>query len=153
MPTERYCGTGPRVGAGSAKLPRMEIIGSRPPSKPGPAEWFTGQVWLDQIAAVQAPSRLTALSVHFSPGARTAWHTHPFGQTLHVLEGVGRCCTRGGEVQEIRAGDTIRWAPGEEHWHGAAPGHFMTHLALQEADESDTTTYWLDHVSDADYGA
>ena len=70
-----------------------------------------------------------------------------------MLEGVGRCGTRGGEVQEIRPGDTIRWAPGEEHWHGAAPGHFMTHLALQEADETETTTYWLDHVSDADYGA
>jgi quercetin dioxygenase-like cupin family protein len=130
----------------------MEIFGAREPTTPGPAEWFTGPVWLDQIAAVRPPSRLNAVRVRFGPGARTAWHSHPFGQTLHVLEGFGRCCTRGGTVHEIRAGDTIRWDPGEQHWHGAAPGHFMTHLALQEIDDQHETTYWLNHVSEEEYG-
>jgi quercetin dioxygenase-like cupin family protein len=131
----------------------MEIDRTGPPSKRGPADWFTGEVWLDQIASARPPSRQAALSVHFRPGARTAWHHHPFGQVLHVLEGVGRAQTRGGPVQVIRAGDTIRFDPDEEHWHGAAPDRFMTHLALQETADDGQTTYWLTHVTDAEYGA
>lgn len=129
----------------------MEIERERPSSRPGPADWFTGAVWLDPIAEAQPPSRLAALSVHFSPGARTAWHHHPFGQVLHVLEGAGRAQTRGGPVEVIRAGDTVRFAPDEEHWHGAGPETFMTHLALQEAGDDGRTTLWLEHVTDAEY--
>jgi len=117
----------------------------------GPAEWFTGEVWLDQIAAGESPSRLRAASVHFTPGARTAWHSHPVGQVLHVTEGAGRVQSKGGAVTEIRAGDTVHAEPGEVHWHGAAPHSFMTHLALQEAGPDGTTADWLEHVTDAEY--
>jgi quercetin dioxygenase-like cupin family protein len=129
----------------------MEIIRTPAETKQGPADWFTGTVWLDAIALPEGASRLRALSVHFHPGARTAWHTHPVGQVLRVLEGAGRAGRRGGPVEEIRAGDTVRFAPGEEHWHGAAPGHFMTHLALQEVDDAGADAVWLEHVTDAEY--
>jgi quercetin dioxygenase-like cupin family protein len=130
----------------------MEIDGSRPESMKGPDEWFTGDVWLDTIQAVgEPPSRMQALSVHFSPGARTAWHTHPKGQVLYVVEGEGRAQTRGGPVETIRPGDTVRIAASEQHWHGAAPRTFMTHLALQEADSDGVPTYWDEHVSDEQY--
>jgi quercetin dioxygenase-like cupin family protein len=89
--------------------------------------------------------------VHFTPGARTAWHTHPNGQTIFVLEGVGLCQRRGGPVETIRAGDRVLFEPGEEHWHGAAPDCFMTHLALQQPDEAGTTATWGEHVTDAEY--
>jgi quercetin dioxygenase-like cupin family protein len=92
--------------------------------------------------------RAQLLSVHFTPGARTAWHKHPHGQVLHVTEGEGRVQTRGGPVETIRAGDTITFEPDEEHWHGASPTTFMTHLALQEADDEGVPAYWGDHVSD-----
>jgi quercetin dioxygenase-like cupin family protein len=92
----------------------------------GPAEWFTGAVYVDAVAAPSASSRVSASSVHFTPGARTAWHTHPHGQTIYVTEGVGRCQRRGGPVEVIRAGDRVFFEPGEEHWHGAAPDRFMT---------------------------
>lgn len=123
----------------------------RPSTQPGPADWFTGQVWLDEIASGPPPSRLRALRVHFSPGARTAWHAHPLGQVLHVLEGTGRVQRQGGGVSEIRAGDTVHAEPGEVHWHGAAPHSFMTHLAMQEAGPDGATTEWGDHVSEAEY--
>jgi len=122
-----------------------------PRTKAGPADWFTGQVWLDEIAADESPSRLRALSVHFTPGARTAWHSHPVGQVLHVTEGTGRVQSKGGAITEIRAGDTVHAEPGEVHWHGAAPHSFMTHLALQEAGPDGATTDWLEHVTDAEF--
>jgi quercetin dioxygenase-like cupin family protein len=130
----------------------MEIDRTRSDSVRGPTERFTGEVWLDTIhPGGPPPSRVEALSVHFAPGARTAWHRHPLGQVLYVLEGEGRAQTRGGEMQAIRAGDTIRFAPDEEHWHGAAPGTFMTHLALQEGDDDGVPAYWGEHVSDEEY--
>src|SRR5580698_11624845 len=99
----------------------------------GPAAWFTGTVWIDEIVTGAAPSRLKANRVSFEPGARTAWHTHPLGQTLHVVSGVGRVQLLGGPVREIRAGDTVWIAPGEKHWHGAGPTTAMVHIAMQEA--------------------
>ena len=91
--------------------------------------------------------------MHFTPGARTGWHKHPNGQVLHVTEGVGLAQRRGGGVEQIRAGDTVRFDAGEDHWHGAAPGHFMTHLALHEADEDGNDAYWGEKVSDEEYFA
>lgn len=119
----------------------------------GPGEWFTGTVYIDTVAKPSEPSRLAAASVHFAPSARTAWHTHPLGQTIHVIEGVGLCGRRGGEIEVIRPGDRVFFEPGEEHWHGAAPNHFMTHLAMHEADEAGSTVVWGEHVSEAEYGA
>ena len=131
----------------------MEITRTHPETRPGPAEWFTGQVWIDDIAAPPPPSRLHIVSVHFTPGARTAWHTHPLGQVLHVTEGAGLAQRRGAPAEVIRAGDTVRFAPGEEHWHGAAPDHFMTHLALHEHAEDGIATHWLTHVTHDEYAA
>ncbi|WP_431041084.1 (R)-mandelonitrile lyase [Streptomyces sp. P1-3] len=126
----------------------MDITRNRPESVRGPAEHFTGTVWLDQIAAPAAPSRLRMFSVHFAPGARTAWHSHPHGQVLHVTEGQGLVQREGGPVEEIRAGDTVWIEPGEKHWHGAAPRTFMTHLAAVEAAEDGTTVDWAELVDD-----
>jgi quercetin dioxygenase-like cupin family protein len=119
----------------------------------GPAEWFTGTVYMDPVATPAQPSRVAASSVHFTPGARTAWHTHPLGQTLFVLEGVGRCQRDGGPVEEIRPGDRVYFEPGERHWHGAAPTRFMTHIAIQETDETGSYIDWGEHVTDEEYGA
>ena len=91
--------------------------------------------------------------VHFTPGARTAWHTHPLGQTIYVTEGVGRCQRRGGPIGEIRPGDGVFFEPGEEHWHGAAPDRFMTHLAMQQTDDAGSPVTWGEHVTDAEYGS
>jgi quercetin dioxygenase-like cupin family protein len=124
----------------------VEVIRKRPATQAGPAERFTGSVWLDLLGAPPAPSAVQVLAVHFTPGARTAWHTHPVGQLLHVLEGEGRAQHGGGPREEIRAGDSVQIPPGEWHWHGAAPDHFMTHLAVQEGE-----TEWGDPVSDEDY--
>ena len=129
----------------------MQISRTSPDTKRGPEEWFSGAVHIDFIALPEGSSRLRALSVHFPPGARTAWHTHPVGQVLHVVEGEGRAARRGGPVETIRAGDTIRFEPGEEHWHGAAPASFMTHLALQEVDANGADATWLELVTDAEY--
>ncbi|MDP9227969.1 MAG: cupin domain-containing protein [Actinomycetota bacterium] len=129
----------------------MEIDRDPPKSKRGPEDWFTGEVWMEEIASPPAPARIQALSVRFTPGARTAWHRHPFGQVLHVTEGEGRAQRKGGPVEVIRPGDRISFEPGEEHWHGAAPATGMTHLALQEADEDRVPTYWGEHVADDDY--
>jgi quercetin dioxygenase-like cupin family protein len=115
-----------------------------------PAEWFTGTVWHDSLVEAPAPARLRAARVSFEPGARTAWHTHPLGQTLHVLSGVGRVQSWGGTVRTIRPGDTIWIPPGEKHWHGAAPTSGMVHIAMQEALDGSFAD-WLEHVSDADY--
>ncbi|TCJ20059.1 cupin domain-containing protein [Rubrobacter taiwanensis] len=119
----------------------------------GPGEWFTGTVYIDPVATPSGSSRLAALSVHFTPGSRTAWHTHPNGQTIYVTEGVGLCQRRGGSVEVIRPGDRVFFEPGEEHWHGAAPGHFMTHIAMQQTDEEGNAALWGEHVSDEEYGA
>jgi quercetin dioxygenase-like cupin family protein len=119
----------------------------------GPETWFTGTVWIDEIAAGVAPSRMKALLVSFQPGTRTAWHTHPVGQTLHVLSGVGRVQRKGEPVREIRPGDTVVIEPGEMHWHGAAPGHTMVHLAIYERDENGIDADWHEHVTEEEYTA
>jgi quercetin dioxygenase-like cupin family protein len=119
----------------------------------GPSEWFTGAVYIDTVAAPSDGSRITASSVHFTPGARTAWHTHPNGQTIHVTEGVGKVQRRGGAVEAIRPGDRVFFEPGEEHWHGAAPTRFMTHLSLVEIDDEGNSATWGPHVSDEEYAA
>ena len=133
----------------------MQITSNSPDTATAtaPREWFTGSVYIDPLAAPTGPSRLQAASVHFTPGARTAWHTHPFGQTIYVTEGVGRCQRRGGAIEMIRAGDRVHFEPGEEHWHGAAPTRFMTHLAMQEVDDEGNPATWGEHVSDEEYGA
>jgi quercetin dioxygenase-like cupin family protein len=117
----------------------------------GPSDWFSGDVYVDAVAAPSGPSRTAAASVHFAPGARTAWHTHPLGQTIFVTEGLGRCQREGGPIEEIRPGDRVFFEPAENHWHGAAPDRFMTHLAIQEADESGSPVTWGEHVGDAEY--
>src|SRR3712207_783818 len=129
----------------------MKITRTTRDSRRGPVDWFTGEVWLDEIAGTAPPSRLAALNVHFSPGARTAWHRHPFGQVIHVTEGVGRVQREGGRIEEIRAGDTVRFDPDENHWHGAAPHRFMAHIAIQEVDHEGIAAYWGEQVSEADY--
>jgi len=129
----------------------MQITRSTLATIKGPADWFTGEVYLDTIAEPTSESRYAAAAVHFTPGARTAWHTHPFGQTILVTEGVGRCQCEGGPVQEIRPGDRVFFEPGENHWHGAAPDRFMVHTAIQQVDDSGSPVTWGEHVSDADY--
>jgi quercetin dioxygenase-like cupin family protein len=130
-------------------------IQPKKPSNKGPAEMFTGDVWFDVIAKGEDPSRLRVNMVRFAPGAHTAWHTHANGQTLHVTEGRGLVQSRGGNVVEIRPGDTIYTPPGEWHWHGAAPEHFMSHLAMWEGlgeGQDGPETEWGGHVADEDYG-
>src|SRR5256886_6406467 len=131
----------------------MEIIRSRPQTTNPPPEWFTGRAYIDQITPPDGASRLRTFRVHFTPGARTAWHTHPHGQVLHVTDGVGRVQRRGGPVEQLHVGDTVRIEPGEEHWHGAGASHFMTHLAIHEAGEDGVDADWGDHVSDEEYDA
>ena len=131
----------------------MLITRSSLATQKGPADWFTGDVYIDAVAEVAAPWRTAAALVHFTPGARTAWHTHPIGQTIFVTEGVGLCQREGGQVEEIRPGDRVFFEPGENHWHGAAPDRFMAHIAIQEADESGSPVAWGRHVTDEEYGA
>jgi quercetin dioxygenase-like cupin family protein len=129
----------------------MQITRNSLETNVGPSDWFTGTVYVDPVATASAPSRLTASSVHFTPGARTAWHTHPYGQTIHVTEGIGRCQREGGPIEEILPGDRVYFEPGENHWHGAAPNRFMTHLAMQEVDDSGSPVVWGRHVTDDEY--
>jgi quercetin dioxygenase-like cupin family protein len=131
----------------------MQIIRSSIATGKGPADWFTGGVYVEAVTSPTPPSRLQAASVHFTPGARTAWHTHPVGQTIYVLEGVGRCQRRGGPVEVIRPGDRAFFEPGEDHWHGAAPDRLMTHLAMLEVDDNGNSATWGEHVSDDEYTA
>jgi quercetin dioxygenase-like cupin family protein len=131
----------------------MEITRNAIETVPGPSEWFTGDVYIDSVAAASAGSRAQASSVHFTPGARTAWHTHPNGQTIWVTEGVGLAQRRGGPVEVIRPGDRVFFEPGEEHWHGAAPTRFMTHIAIVEVDDEGKPADWGEHVTDDEYGA
>jgi quercetin dioxygenase-like cupin family protein len=129
----------------------MQITRNSVETMKGSGDWFTGDVYVDAIAAPEPPARAAAGRVHFTPGARTAWHTHPFGQTIFVTEGVGRCQREGGPVEEIGPGDRVYFEPGENHWHGAAPDRFMTHIAIQEVDESGSPVTWGDHVTDSEY--
>jgi quercetin dioxygenase-like cupin family protein len=119
----------------------------------GPTDWFTGSVYIDAVAAPAEGTRLSASSVHFTPGARTHWHTHPNGQTIWVTEGIGLCQRRGGPIEVIRPGDRVFFAPGEDHWHGAAATRFMTHIAMVEVDDEGKAATWGDPVSDEEYGA
>lgn len=121
-------------------------------SRRGPEGWFTGTVWQDPIVEAPEPARLRAVTVTFLPGARTAWHTHPLGQTLLVTAGRGRVQVAGGPVREIPPGDVVWIPPGEKHWHGAAPDALMVHVAMQEALDG-TAVDWLEPVADEDYGA
>jgi quercetin dioxygenase-like cupin family protein len=129
----------------------IHLAGSRP-SRRAPKENFTGTVWQDPIITQQAPARLVANRVGFEPGARTAWHSHPLGQTLYVLSGVGRIQAKGGPIREIRAGDVVWIPPEEKHWHGGAPTTGMVHMAMQESLDGKTAT-WMEHVTDAEYSA
>ena len=131
----------------------MEIkrSGSQPSGK-GPAEYFTGTVRIDPLFNPPAPARAFGASVTFEPGARTAWHTHPLGQTLIVTAGCGRICCWGGPVEEIRPGDVVWIPPSEKHWHGATPTTAMTHIAIQEQLDGKAAD-WMEHVSDEQYKA
>lgn len=137
----------------SLKVSGMEItrVGSRASGK-GPEDWFTGTVRIDLLFEPKAPARTAGASVTFEPGARTAWHVHPLGQTLIVTAGCGRAQREGGAIEEIRPGDVIWFAPGEKHWHGAAPATAMTHIAIQEALDGKLVE-WLEKVSDEEYSA
>ena len=127
----------------------IKRAGSRPSSK-GPADWFTGTVRIDPLFSAPEPARAGGALVTFEPGARTAWHTHPLGQTLIVTAGCGWVQREGGLVEEIRPGDVIWFAPGEKHWHGAAATTAMTHIAVQEK-ENGSPVDWLEQVSDGQY--
>jgi quercetin dioxygenase-like cupin family protein len=131
----------------------MEITRSgAQPSRKGPAEWFTGTVRIDPLFSAPSPARAAGSSVTFEPGARTAWHTHPLGQTLIVTAGFGLVQREGGAIEEIRPGDVVWFAPGEKHWHGASPAAAMTHIAIQEALDGKAVD-WMEHVADAQYAA
>jgi quercetin dioxygenase-like cupin family protein len=130
----------------------VEITRNYKETTKGPSEWFTGDVYVDAIAAPSHGSRLNASSVHFTPGARTAWHTHPNGQTIYVTEGIGRVGRRGDDAVVIRPGDRVFFEPGEDHWHGAAPARFMTHLSMVEVDDDGNSATWAAHVTDEEYG-
>jgi quercetin dioxygenase-like cupin family protein len=121
-------------------------------SAPG-AEWcFTGTVFIDGVRSPDEQSAVGCAHVRFAPGARTAWHSHPKGQTLYVTDGIGLVARRGGEAHEIRPGDVVYIEPGEEHWHGATSDRFMAHVAIQEADANGDVVTWLNHVNDQEYG-
>ena len=129
----------------------MEITrnGSQPSTR-GPADWFTGTVRIDRLFPARAPARAVGASVTFEPGARTAWHTHPLGQTLIVTAGAGRVQRWGGPIEAINPGDIVWFSPGEKHWHGAAPTTAVTHIAVQERLDGKAVD-WLEHVSDDQY--
>src|ERR1700729_1253085 len=129
---------------------QLKRAGSQPSQK-GPASWFTGNVRIDPLNTAPEPARVSCASVTFEPGARTAWHTHPLGQTLVITAGRGRVQREGGPVEEVNPGDVVWFAPGEKHWHGAAAATGMTHIAIQER-LNGTVVDWLEHVSDQQYG-
>jgi len=130
-------------------------VQAKQPTAMGPAEWFTGDVWIDSIARGEEPSRVRVSAVRFTPSARTAWHSHAVGQTLYVTEGRGLVQSRRGDIAEIRSGDIIYTPADEWHWHGAAPNHFMTHLSITEAVPGDQRpeAAWGDHVTDDEYNS
>ena len=129
----------------------MEITrnGSRESAK-GPADWFTGNVRIDPLFESPDPARARGATVTFEPGARTAWHTHPLGQTLIITTGLGRVQREGGPIEEVRPGDVVWFPPNEKHWHGAGPATAMSHIAIQEALDGEVVK-WMDHVSDEQY--
>jgi quercetin dioxygenase-like cupin family protein len=129
----------------------MQVTRNDLPTGLGPSDWFTGAVYIDTIASPSGGSRINASNVHFTPGARTAWHTHPHGQTVWVMEGVGYCQRRGGPIDVIRPGDRVFFEPGEEHWHGASPNRLMVHMAMLEVDDQGNPATWGDHVTDEEY--
>jgi quercetin dioxygenase-like cupin family protein len=131
----------------------MQITRNSIETAAGPSDWFTGSVYIDAVAAPADGSRLSASNVHFTPGARTHWHTHPNGQTIWVTEGVGLAQKRGGPVEVIRPGDRVFFEPGEEHWHGAAATRFMVHIAIVEVDDDGNAATWGEPVSDEEYAA
>jgi quercetin dioxygenase-like cupin family protein len=136
----------PQKSISTMKITRA---GSQPSNK-GPADWFSGTVRVDPLFQAPAPARAVGASVTFEPGARTAWHTHPLGQTLIVTAGCGRVQREGGPIEEIRPGDVVWFPPGEKHWHGAAPTTAMTHIAIQEALDGKVVD-WMEKVSDEQY--
>jgi quercetin dioxygenase-like cupin family protein len=125
--------------------------GSKPTQKSS-SDWFTGTVWQDPIVEAPEPARVRAVKVTFEPGARTAWHTHPLGQTLHLISGVGLIGLRDDHPKIINAGDTVWIPPNEEHWHGATPTNSMTHIAIQES-MNGSVANWLEKVADAEYNS
>ena len=129
----------------------IKRAGSQPSGK-GSADWFTGTVRIDPLMNAPAPARVAGANVTFEPGARTAWHTHPLGQTLIVTSGVGRVQCWGRPIEEIRPGDVVWFPPGEKHWHGASPTTAMTHIAIQEQHDGKTVD-WMEHVTDEQYRA
>ncbi|MDE3133998.1 MAG: cupin domain-containing protein [Acidobacteriota bacterium] len=129
----------------------MQITRSGGESQKGPGDWFTGDVYIDTVAVPAGSSTFGAALVHFMPGARTAWHTHPHGQTIYVVEGVGRCQREGGPVETREPGDRVFFEPDESHWHGASPERLMVHIAIHQTDASGSTVSWGPHVADADY--
>jgi quercetin dioxygenase-like cupin family protein len=131
----------------------MEVTRRGPQTTLGPPEWFTGTVLVDAVAVPAGGSRVAASSVHFLPGGRTYWHTHPRGQTIYVTEGVGLAQRRGGPIEVIRPGDRVFFEPDEDHWHGAAATRFMTHLAIYEVGEDGSPAAWGDPVTDEEYSA
>jgi quercetin dioxygenase-like cupin family protein len=141
----------PRAARKTGSEIDVQITRSSLDTNRGPSEWFTGAVYVDAVAAPAGASRVSASSVHFTPGARTAWHTHPNGQTIFVLEGVGLTQRQGGPIEVIRPGDRVFFEPGEVHWHGAAATRFMTHIALLQVDEAGNSATWGAHVSDEEY--
>ena len=131
----------------------MQVTRSSIQTASGPGDWFTGSVYIDAVASPSEASRVSASAVHFTPGARTAWHTHPHGQTIYVVEGVGLAQRRGGQIEVIRPGDRVFFEPGEDHWHGAAPDRFMMHIAIVEVGDDGNPASWGDHVTDEEYSA
>ena|SRR5436190_1253189 len=129
----------------------IKRAGSQPSGK-GPADWFTGAVHVDPLFQASAPARTSGATVTFEPGARTAWHTHPLGQTLIVTAGVGRVQREGGPIEEFRPGDVVCFPPSEKHWHGASPTTAMTHIAIQEALDGKAVE-WMEKVTDKQYNA
>src|SRR6266550_5002906 len=142
-----------RINDQGLKEHDMKITRNTIETTPGPQEWFTGAAYIDAIATPTGASRLTASSVRFAPGARTAWHTHPLGQTIYVTEGIGLVQRRGGPIEVIRPGDRVFFEPDEDHWHGAAPNRFMVHLALNEVDDDHVAANWGEKVTDEEYAA
>ena len=129
----------------------MNIRKQRPDTTKGPTGWFTGDVYIDSIRTPSDASKVMVSHVHFVPGARTAWHTHPKGQTLYITDGVGYIGRRSGPVEEIRPGDVVEIDPDEEHWHGATATAFMAHIALNETDDHGVPATWREHVTDEEY--
>jgi quercetin dioxygenase-like cupin family protein len=129
----------------------MKITTSSGQTRQGPSDCFTGTVFVDSVRNPDEQSAIGCAHVRFAPGARTAWHWHPKGQTLYVTDGIGYVSYRGGKITEIRPGDVVYIEPGEEHWHGATPDRFMAHIAMQEADEQGQVVTWLEHVTEEQY--